>query len=428
MTSVPERVGANAVTVALAWARRLDWRARRGGQAGVVGILSVTMWLNWGSTYYLLTVLAKSMAEDTGWPLTTLVAGLSLGLVIAGLVSPAIGGVIERRGGRPVLTLGSAALGLGLAALGIAQDLAGYFAAWAILGLAMAASLSDTAFATLGRIYGLQARGPISGLLFIGSIAMTAWWPLSAVLVETLGWRGTCFCYAALHLMLGMPLHLLLLPATPPRAPSPRAAAAAGTPGQSQPRRALLLWLLGTNLTLHIAIGSVIAVHLIGLLQGLGVAFAAAVGLSSLIWLSQAAGRLAETVVGRHFHPIWEGIAASAMVLGGIALLLAGEPAAIAVALVVFGAGNGIRGIVKGTLPLVLFGAEGYAALIGRLGLPTLIAQAAGPIFGAIALAHWGTAPTLLGLAGLAFLNLLLACALRLASPQGAPTRCTSPG
>jgi hypothetical protein len=432
MPGAPERAGENAAALALSWARRLDWRARRGGQAGVVGILSITMWLNWGSTYYLLTVLARPMAEDTGWPLTTLIAGLSFGLVIAGLASPAIGGVVERRGGRPVLGLGSVALGLGLAAIGIAQDLAGYFAAWAILGLGMAASLSDAAFATLGRIYGLQARGPISGLLLIGSIAMTAWWPVSAVLVEALGWRGTCFCYAALHLALGMPLHLLLLPAAAARGASTHVAAApaaaGGVSGPSRSRRALLLSLLGTNLTLHVAIGSVIAVHLISLLQGLGVAFAAAVGLSSLIWLAQAAGRLAETVVGRHFHPVWEGMAASALVLGGIALLLVGEPAAIAVALVVFGVGNGIRGIVKGTLPLVLFGAEGYAALIGRLGLPTLIAQAAGPTFGAIALAVWGTEPTLIGLAGLAFVNLLLACALRAALPQGAPTRCTSPG
>lgn len=426
------RVGENIAAAALAWTRRLDRRARRGGQAGIVGILSVTMWINWGSTYYLLTILAKPMAVDTGWPLTALIAGLSLGLVIAGVVSPAVGRAIERHGGRPVLALGSAVLALGLAGIGIAQDLIVYLAAWIVLGFGMAASLSDAVFATLGRLFGIQARAPIGGLLLIGSVSMAAWWPLSAVLVETLGWRGTCFCYAAMHLALGVPLHLLLPPAAPAQIPTPRAAAApavSASESEGRSRRTLLVWLVGANLTLHVVIGSVIAVHLISLLQGLGVALAAAVGLSSLIWFAQAAGRLAEAVVGRRFHLIWVGVIASGLVFCGILLLLTGAPAAIAIALVVFGIGNGVRGVIKGTLPLVLFGAEGYATLIGRLGLPTLIAQAAGPFFGAVALARWDAAPTLLALAGLAFANLLLAGVLWVALPRaGAASRRTSPG
>lgn len=423
MTSASQRAAEGAVTSALAWARRLDWRARRGGQAGVVAILSCTLWLNWGSTYYLLTVLAQPMTADTGWSLTSLTAGLSLGLVIAGLASPAMGRVIERHGGRPVLTFGSAALAIGLTGLGFAQAPLSYFSAWTVLGIGMAASLYDAAFAGLGRHYGLQARGMISGLMLINNFIMTAWWPLSAVLVAMVGWRGACFCYAGMHLALGLPLHFFLFPAEKVRPAAARSAAPPGSAagaghGEARSRRSLLVWLLGANLTLQVAIGSVVAVHVLTLLQGLGVAFASAVALGSVIWLAQGGGRLLEALVGRHFHPVWEGVAASACVLLGLALLLAAQPPAIAVGLVVFGLGNGVRGIVKGTLPLVLFGAEGYATLVGRLGLPTLIAQAAGPAFGAVALTRWGVAPTLLAVTALAFLNLLLAYALRLALPR----------
>ncbi|HEX7967372.1 MAG TPA: MFS transporter [Stellaceae bacterium] len=418
------RIG--VVVVRLAWARHLDWHSRRGGQAGIIAALSFTVWLNWGSTYYLLTVLAGPMAGNMGWPVTSLVAGLSAGLVIAGLASPAMGRAIERRGGRPVLAFGSFALASGLALLGLAQDLVSYFAAWVVLGIGMSASLYDAAFAALGRLYGLQARGMISSLMLIVGFALVTSWPLTALMVGALGWRGACFCYAAMHISLALPTHVFLLPRETARpVASPLVEAPAETSplqghaaDQTKAGRSLLVWLVGTNLTLQIGIASALAVNLLTLLQSLGVAFTASVALGSLIWLAQGAGRLLEVSLGRRFHPVWEGVGASVFVLVGLVLLLAAQPLAIAVGLFLFGLGNGVRGIVKGTLPLVLFGAAGYATLVGRLGLPTLIAQAAGPALAAIALTKWGVMPSLLALTGLALVNLLLSYALRIALPR----------
>jgi len=410
---------ADSLAARVAAARRLDWRVHRGGEAGVVLLLTATQWLNWGSTYYLLTVLAAPITADTGWPRAWLIAGLSGGLVLAGLLSPAMGRAIERHGGRTVLAVGSAMLGLGLIGLAVADSLISYYAAWAVLGIGMAASLNEAAFATLGRLYGLRARGLIGGLMLMIGFVMTLWWPLCLVLVELLGWRGACYVYAALHLLVGLPLHFFLLPRemTPPiavRAASPSLIAGART------RQSWAIWVLGANLTLQIAIGSVVAVHLVTLLQGRGIDVDLAVKLGSLIWLAQGSGRLLQAVVGRHTHPVWEGVAASACVFLGLLLLLAGDAAVVAGALLIFGLGNGVRGIVKGTLPLVLFGAEGYATLVGRLALPTLVAQAAGPYLGALTLDRWGVTPTLIAVAALAFLNLALAYALRAAVP--APT------
>jgi MFS family permease len=396
-------------------AQEIDFTEHGGGETGVILLLTATQWLNWGSTYYLLTVLTAPIISETGWPRSWLTGGLSGGLVLAGLLSPAMGRAIERRGGRVVLAAGSAVLALGLAGLGVAQSLVGYFIAWAVLGVGMAASLNDAAVATLGRLYGLRARGLIASLMLIIGFAMTLWWPLCQALVELLGWRGACFVYAGAHLLVGLPLHFLLLPREGARAVAPPPASAATTTAIT--RRSWSVCVLGANLTLQIAIGSVVAVHLVSLLQGRGMTADGAVWLGSLIWLAQGGGRVLQAVVGRHTHPVWEGVAASACVFLGLGLLLVGEPAVVAGALVVFGLGNGVRGIVKGTLPLVLFGAEGYATLVGRLALPTLVAQAAGPYLGALALDGWGVSATLCAITALAFVNLILAYALRAAVP-----------
>jgi MFS family permease len=403
------------------WRAGFNWRKRRSGKAGLIAVLAATQWLNWSSTYYLMTVLARPIAAETGWSLAFVVAGLSLGLVAAGLVSPSVGRAIERHGGRLVLALGSFLLAVGLAGVGLMRGPTGYLAAWVVIGIAMAASLSDAAFATLGRLYGLQAKAMISNLLVIVAFTAAFSWPVTALLTDALGWRGACFCYAALHLAIGLPMHFFLLPnsAVAPVAGSATVSdrSCPASP-QSAPRerRALLVWLLGANVTLHIVIGSVIAVHLLSLLQGLGLAYAIAVGFGSLMWFAQAAGRVIDAVAGSRFDPVAEGMAACLLVLLGIALFLVGKPEAIAIGVVVFGAGNGIRVILKGTLPLVLFGAEGYARLIGRLGFPTLVAQAAGPALGAMALARCGAVISLAALAALAALNLGLAYSLRIAA------------
>jgi MFS family permease len=413
---------AGALTASLGWVRGLDWHARSRGRAGVLAVLSFTMWLNWGSTYYLLTVLAKPIAADTGWPLTSPIAGLALGLIVAGLVSPAVGRTIEHRGGRLVLAFGSAMLALGLMGLGFAASLAEYLAAWVVIGIGMAASLYDAAFAALGRLYGLGARSLISSLMLIGGFALVTTWPLTAFLAGTLGWRGACFCYAALHLFVGFPVHLLLWPAEARRPRRTRGRSEA-RPAPEIPGRAggsATVLLLAANLTLQIAIGSALAVHILTLLQGLGIDLFAAVALSSLIWFSQGGGRLLELIFGQRFHPASEGLGASILVLAGLVLLLIAQPNAIALGLVLFGIGNGVRGIVKGTLPLALFGAEGYPALVGRLGLPTLLAQAMGPMLSAVFLTRWGAQPSLFVLAALALVNLLLSYVLYLAVPARA--------
>jgi hypothetical protein len=155
----------------------------------------------------------------------------------------------------------------------------------------------------------------------------------------------------------------------------------------------------------------VISVHLLTLLQDRGFGLAAAVSLGALVGPSQVGARVIEMANrGRH-HPVWTLTAAMGLIAAGLVLLWGGF-GAVALALVLYGAGNGIYSIARGTMPLALFGPGRYAALVGRLAMPNLLAQAFAPSLAAIVLAHFGADATLAILVGLALLNLLLVAGL----------------
>jgi hypothetical protein len=341
--------------------------------------------------------------------LSLIVRGLSLGLLAGGFASPRIGRIIEARGGRPVLAASSLLLGFGLALLATAHHLPLYFAAWLVMGVGMGAGLYDAAFATLGRAYGAEGRSAITTLTLWGGFASTVCWPISAYLVESVGWRGTCVAYAVLQIGLSLPLHWWLMPrvrsrdtgTSPPAAP----AAALGT-GQ---RRAFLLF--AVLVTSGGAIASLISVHLLTFLQARGIELAAAVALGAIVGPSQVGARIVEMAFGRHYHPIWTLTAATVLIAAGLCFLALGLPL-VGVALMLYGAGNGIWSIARGTFPLALFGATGYATLMGRLGLPGLLAQALSPSLAALLLDRTGPEAVLAVVAGLAVINVALTAML----------------
>jgi predicted MFS family arabinose efflux permease len=378
----------------------------------VVTALGITQILAWGSTFYLLAVLAPGIARDTGWGYDWVIAGASVGLAVAGIVSPRVGRLIASHGGRPVLAIGALLLAAGLAGLGLAPNLPLYLAAWAVLGAGMGASLYDAAFSTLGNIYGSNARGPITSVTLFGGFASTVCWPLSAYLVQRFGWREACLIYAAIQIAIALPLHLLALPrglhadSTQPKPAPPPVRLLA------QERRVFLL--LAAVVTIGATILSIVGTHLLPLLQARGLALGVAVALGTIIGPAQVGARVVEMLFGHRYHPVWTMIASAALVACAAVMLFVGFPI-IALAIVLYGAGNGIGTVARGSLPLAAFGAERYPVLMGRLALPILIAMAVSPYLGGLAFQRGGADWTFALLAGLALANVVLACALRLA-------------
>ncbi len=363
--------------------------------------------LAWSSTYYLPAVLASPISQTTGWSITHVVMGLSLGLLVAGACSPKIGRMIDRYGGRSILAASSLLMALGLALMGAAQHLAVYYLAWTIIGFAMAAGLYDAAFATLGRLLGSTARSSISGLTLLGGFASTVGWPLLAYLEHELGWRGACFVMAGAHLLIGVPIYLSFVPRTQ-TAPATATGSTAINVGNLQPStyRQLFL-LLALLLTLQSLVTSSVSVHLLDVLKLLGIAATTVLAIGMVIGPAQVAGRIAEFTWGQGLHPTWATRLGVLLCLIGIVLLLPAQPWLAFMAIALYGAGNGILTITRGTLPLVLFGPAGYGIRMGLLARPMLVAQAVGPIGAAMILDAFSAETLLALLAGIAFVGLL---------------------
>ncbi len=326
-------------------------------QSGNVIFLGVAQTLAWASTYYLPAILAAPMARDLGVSTPFVFGAFSLALVVAALVGPRAGAAIDRWGGRPVLAWTSLVFAVGLFALGFATG------PW---------------------------RGAITGITLIAGFASTVGWPLSTYLEAHLGWRETCWAWAAMHVLIGLPLNLALpklrpAPPLPVHAPDP---SESGTPPAPKARTAtfVLAFVFATTWFISTAM----AAHLPALLQAGGIAVGTSVLVGMLIGPAQVGARLLEFGFLRRVHPLVTARWAAALhPLGVAALLIAGPPAAVLFG-VLHGAGNGILTIAKGTLPLAVFGPTGYGHRQGVLMVPARIAQALAPWSFGLALAQWG--------------------------------------
>ncbi|GLK79720.1 MFS transporter [Methylopila turkensis] len=373
-----------------------------------VSLLGIAQIVSWGSSFYLLAVLATPISADTGWPLAWVVGGGSVGLLCSGLAAPFVGRMIDGFGGRPTMAAGSLLMGAGLATIGSSTSLAGYLLGWAVLGLGMGAGLYDAAFSTLGRIYGASARRAITNLTLFGGFASTVCWPLSALAVEHVGWRGACFAYAAVQVLAMAPALFLLLPREARKAPAAPNRAGAGVT-TSRERRTFLL--LAAILMANGAVQTTVSVHLLTILQAQGMQLAAAVAVGALIGPSQIGARVVEMLVGDRLHPTATLACAGALVAVGMILFAIGAgPAAVAV--VLYAAGNGVWSIARGTVPLALFGAERYPVVMGRLAAPNLVVQAAAPFAAGLVIARAGPETTLEALAAVAAANVIAATVL----------------
>lgn len=355
----------------------------------LVGLIGVAQILGYGSTYYLMAVIGAPLGDGFGWSSGVVFGGVSWGALVWGLAAPRVGRAVDRFGGRPVLIAGSLLMAASLAALGLAQGVATYYLTWTLIGLAMASATYDAAFAMMGRLWGLGARRAITGVTLVAGFASTLCWPLTTLLLEQFGWRGACFTYAALHLLIGLPIHVFAVPSLRGTAQA-TAGAASPTSLPPAPGRLAMPLLMG-GMTLYAFITAAYSLHMLDVLRQLGRDAATALLVGTLMGPSQVLGRLVEFVFGRAWSPLVVArFAAGALPLAMASMLLLGEPGAYAFALL-YGVGIGLLTIAKGTLPLALFGAQGFGARLGRIARPVLFAAAVAPFAFGVVMERAGT-------------------------------------
>jgi MFS family permease len=341
----------------------------------VVAVLGSTQTLAWASSYYVPAILGVPIANGLGIAPSVLFAVFSGSLLLQAAIGPWIGQLIDRYGGRAILTASNAVLAAGLAILGSCQEMVGLIAAWLLLGLGMAMGLYDPAFAALTRLYGREARASITGITLIAGFASTVGWPTSAWLDHAFGWREACLIWAVLNLIVAMPLNWLVIPPVPPlasRAPTARPAGEDDPPAGAMP-------ILAFYFAATAFVTGAMAAHMPRLLETAGTSAAAAIFAGTLVGPAQVGARLVEFGLLRAVHPVWSARIAAFMHPVGAGILAFFGPAGVTLFALAHGAGNGMITIAKGTLPLAIFGPRGYGRRNGLLSVPARLALSASP-------------------------------------------------
>lgn len=377
-------------------------------------MLGIAQTLAWASSYYLPAVLAQPISAALGGSYSLVFGAFSLALLVAAAAGPVAGRCIDRYGGRPVLMVSNLVFAAGLLVLSQATQIWHVYLGWALMGVAMGSGLYEAAFATVVHLYGQNARPAITGITLFAGFASTVGWPLSSYLDSQYGWRVVCMVWAALHLLLALPLNAALAGARQERPAEPEAAPAADVaPAARQADSARLrhtAWLMAYVFAASWFISTAMAAHLPQILQSSGAALAAAIAAAALVGPAQVAGRVMEYSLLKNAHPLLSArLAILAHPLAALCLGLLGAPA-ISVFAVLHGLGNGILTIAIGTLPLKVFGAQGYGQRQGWLMVPARIVQAGSPFLFGMAVGRWGSGALWLssGLALSAFAALLL--------------------
>ena len=386
------------------------------GKPVIVAALGSTQTLAWASSYYLPAILGAPIAAGLHLSTNVFFGVFSASLLLSAAIGPAVGRMIDEHGGRVVLTLSNLVIAAGLVAMALAHGIVGLVVAWLFLSIGIAAGLYDSAFAALTALYGRGARNAITGITLIAGFASTIGWPASAFFEHEFGWREACLIWAALNLLVAMPINWFAIPASHRHHLAELDTAAEADTAEA-PRGAMLTLAFFFSAVWFVT--GAMAAHLPRLLEAAGASETAAIAAAALVGPAQVAARIVEFGLMRNLHPLISARVASALHPVGAALLtMFGAPGAVAFALF-HGAGNGMITIAKGTLPLAIFGPKGFGLRSGVLSAPARVTQAAAPFLFGLLLDRYGDRAVLLS-AGLSLVAMVSLFALRAREAGGA--------
>ena len=373
--------------------------SRFGGHGPLLLGLAMTRIIGWGSTFYSPSVLVGALDREIGLNAEIVFGGITILLITGALVAPAIGRVLDREGTRRSMCIGAVICAFGLAVLSLAQGPVSYLASWFVIGLGHAMSLANTGNVTISQLMGDRTRRVIGLMMLVTGLASSVFWPLTAVLMNAFGWRMTLLVFAAMQIVIVLPVYASIpryrhLPA---RAAKPEAASV-GERGRVAPEaRRAAFWLVALAFSASGLVSWGLPLHLISLFQEAGLTQAEAVWVATLSGPATLAARAIDATLGERLPA--EKVALFGLLLGPILCLtlpfVTMTITAAAIFIVLFSAALGVISIARATLPLALFGRNGFASMLGKLTVPQNMTFAAAPLLFAVMVERLGASPTL---------------------------------
>ena len=352
----------------------------------MVGWLSLAQLISWGSIFYTFALIMEPVEHALGLSRVETSLAFSLALLAEGLLAYPVGRWIDRGHERAVMVAGSVLAGVCLVLHGQVRSALGFYAVWVGLGAAMSAILYSPVFAVVTRRFPHDFRRAIITMTFLGGLASTVFIPLTAWLISEWGWRVALTSLGVLHLLVCAPLHAVVLRDAPPaRVPAPDAPHQAPQGLSQLVRSAPFLW-VSCFVILMTAASSALPAHMISLLRENGLSETWVIAVPACIGLFQVLGRVLLYFFEHHFDLHLANRLIPGLIPLGLAALLAAplagpwHMAVVMVFVVLFGMGNGMLTIVKGTAMAQYVSREHVATLNGALGLPLALARAAAPL------------------------------------------------
>lgn len=367
-------------------------------------VLGIAQIILWGGSYFLLSVLSSSIILETGWSNQMVYGCLSLSLFIAGLFLPEIGKLIQKSNQNLVLPNAGFIISVGLIIIGYSNSFLFFCTGWIIIGIGMAMGLYDPLFATVGKKYGKKASKPIVWITLISSLAPSVTWLFSNFLLNHFGWRNTCFIHAFILSATIYPIHRFVFKENEIK-PEIKNEVREVLPTDVYFNTKLFKLIL-INFTIGAIITTALIIHLMNILSIKKIDLSVILTAVAFLGPSQSFARIFEIILGKK-NAIEMSFISNFSMLAGLLLIMYGGKATIA-GVILFGIGNGLRSVLRGTLPLSIYGKENFAIIIGRLGRLPMLAQAFAPFIGGLIIEYWKSNSFLVIITSLILLNTIV--------------------
>ncbi|MBA4234136.1 MAG: hypothetical protein C0465_26550 [Ralstonia sp.] len=370
--------------------------------------LGLYVMLMYGITYYAVTTAAPRMAAEFGYPTSSIFAVITVSLLATAALAPRLGRLSDQIGASTILLVGALLRAVLLAGMALAPEELSFALALLLVQILGQVTEYDATFAATVELSGVNARSGMSQITLWGGLASTAFWPATTFLLERMHWRNMLLIYAAVILLVCVPIAALVRTASchrrQPDATNLPASGGSSDSKEPVPPAPPPFWLVAAAFALG-GVAYNLPYLMLPVLEGLGLG-ASAVIVAMVFGPSQTAGRFFDMVLGDRVRAVTVAVAASAMVAISFAVLLTGGVATGIAFAVLFGAGAGVGYVVRGSVMLALYGAEGYAASLGQLGRIRLLVTALAPLGLAIVLDNLGARAVIYVCAAAALLSL----------------------